>query len=85
MESRWSPWSRRCRQEAIQLTFAGPADQEARADSLMRVTLASLDGETNWLTSAERSARLGRAAGVWIAIGAALVLVLYLRRRRAAA
>ena len=73
------------RHEAIQLTFAGAVDQEARADSLLRVTLASLDGESNWLTSAQRSERLGRIAGIWIGIGVALVLLVRWRRRRAVA
>src|SRR5216117_2944344 len=48
------------RKEAVQLSVAGPADQAARGHAIMEATLASLEGETNWLTSAERSGRLGR-------------------------
>jgi len=71
------------RKEAVQLSVAGPADQEARGQSIMEATLASLEGETNWLTSAERSGRLGRAAGLWIGIAVALIAVLAWRKRRA--
>jgi len=71
------------RKEAVQLSVAGPADQQARGQSIMEATLASLEGETNWLTSAERSGRLGRAAGLWIGIAVALIAVLAWRKRRA--
>jgi len=71
------------RKEAVQLSVAGPVDQEARGQSIMEATLASLEGETNWLTSAERSGRLGRAAGLWIGIAVALIAVLAWRKRRA--
>src|SRR6266704_3044059 len=52
------------RREAVQLSVAGPADQGARGQAIMEAILASLEGETNWLTSSERAGRLGRAAGV---------------------
>ena len=71
------------RREAVQLSVAGPGDQAARGQAIMEATLASLEGETNWLTSAERSTRLGRAAGVWIGIAVALVAILAWRKRRA--
>lgn len=54
------------RKEAIQLTYGGVPEQEARADSLMRVTLASLEGESNWLTRSQRAEQLGEAVGTWI-------------------
>jgi hypothetical protein len=72
------------RREAVQLVVSGPADQEARAQEMMTAMLATLDGETNWLTPAERAARLGRIAGGWIAIGLAVVAVLWWRKRRRA-
>jgi len=46
-------------------------------------TLATLEGETNWLTSSARAGRLGTAAGWWIGIGAAVIAVLAWRKRRA--
>src|SRR2546430_16523985 len=57
------------RREAVQLSVAGPADQAARGQAIMEATLASLEGETNWLSSTERAGRLGtdRAVGVSIA------------------
>jgi hypothetical protein len=73
------------RREAVQLVVGGPADQETRAQTLLVATLATLQGETNWLTSSERAGRLGTAAGWWIGIGAALIAVLAWRKRRARA
>lgn len=71
--------------EAIQLLFAGPADQVMRGDSLMQATLASLQGKSNWLTSAERSEQLGKTAGIWISVAFAAGVVWYMRKRRATA
>jgi len=71
------------RREAVQLVVGGPADQETRAQTLLVATLATLEGETNWLTSSERAGRLGTAAGWWIGIGAAVIAVLAWRKRRA--
>ena len=73
------------RKEAVQLSVAGPADQTGRGQAILEATLASLEGETNWLTSAERSGRLGRAAGVWIGIAVAAIAILAWRKRRAQA
>src|SRR6266550_2546982 len=73
------------RKEAVQLSVAGPADQAGRGQAILEATLASLEGETNWLTSAERSGRLGRAAGVWIGIAVAAIAILAWRKRRAQA
>ena len=71
--------------EAVQLIYAGPADEEARVDSLMQVTLASFHGKSNWLTSAERSERIGKSVGAWIALAFAVGVVWYMRKRRATA
>jgi len=71
------------RPEAVQLSVAGPADQQTRGQAIMEATLASLEGETNWLTSSERAGRLGTAAAWWIGIAVAAVLVLAWRKRRA--
>ena len=72
------------RREAVQLFLSGPADQEARGQALLSETLASLEGESNWLTSTERAGRLGTAAGWWIGIALAVIAVLVWKRRRAA-
>ena len=73
------------RREAVQLFLSGPADQEARGQTLMTEMLASLEGESNWLTSTERAGRLGTAAGWWIGIAVAAIAVLVWRKRRHAA
>jgi hypothetical protein len=70
--------------EAVQLLLAGPADQAERGDTLMKATLASLRGQSNWLTSAERSERIGKSIGIWITIAFAVGVVWYMRKRRAA-
>ncbi|HEY6157638.1 MAG TPA: hypothetical protein VIV88_09290 [Gemmatimonadales bacterium] len=72
------------RGEAVQLLLSGPADQETRGQSLMTQTLASLEGESNWLTASERAGRLGTAAGWWIGIAVAVTAVLVWRKRRQA-
>jgi hypothetical protein len=71
------------RPEAVQLSVAGPADQETRGQAIMEATLASLEGETNWLTSTERAGRLGNIAGWWIGIAVAVIAILAWRKRRA--
>jgi hypothetical protein len=73
------------RREAVQLFFSGPMDQETRGHALMTETLASLEGESNWLTSTERAGRLGTAAGWWIGIAVAVIALLVWRKRRRAA
>ena len=74
------------RKEAVQLTIGGLPEDEARADSLMRVTLASLQGESNWLTRSQRAEKLGEVVGYWLsaAIGIAVLTWIYRRRKRAA-
>jgi hypothetical protein len=72
--------------EAVQLFAGGPADQEARGQEILASTLATLEGETNWLTAAERSERLGRVVGLAIGIALAAIAVgIWRKRRRASA
>jgi hypothetical protein len=73
------------RREAIQLLVTGPRDQTARAQVILASTLSTLEGETNWLTDAERAERLGTAVGWWIAIAVAVIVVVLWRKRRARA
>ena len=75
------------RGEAIQLILAGPADQGQRAEAIMTSTIASLEGETNWLTSTERAGRLGNIVGwgLGIAVGVILVRIWLTRRASRAA
>lgn len=70
------------RKEAVQLLMSGPADYEARGQTIMGSVLATLEGETNWLTRTERAERLGEAVGWFIGIGIGVVLVLIWRKRR---
>ena len=71
--------------EAVQLLLAGPADQVERGDTLLKTTLASLHGESNWLTHAERMERIGQTIGIWITIAFAVGVFFYMRKRRAKA
>jgi hypothetical protein len=73
------------RKEAVQLSVAGPADQAGRGQAILEATLASLEGETNWLTSTERAGRLGTIAGWWTGIAVAAIAILAWRKRRARA
>jgi hypothetical protein len=71
------------RREAIQLIVSGPRDQTARAQAIMTSTLASLEGETNWLTGSDRAGRLGTIVG-WvggIALGFIVVRIWRSRQR----
>jgi hypothetical protein len=68
--------------EAISLIVTGPQDQAARVEAIMTATLAAFEGESNWLSAAERSGRLGNIAGVGIAL-AILVFAVRMWRRRA--
>ncbi len=72
------------RHEAIQLIVSAPQDQEARAHDLMASTLLTLEGESNWLSEAERSERLGRIAGLVIGVAVGLIGVGIWRKRRRA-
>jgi len=68
--------------EAVNLIVTGPQDQAARVEAIMTATLAAFEGESNWLSAAERSGRLGNIAGVGIAL-AILVFAVRMWRRRA--
>ncbi|HXI33577.1 MAG TPA: hypothetical protein VNH63_05795 [Gemmatimonadales bacterium] len=69
------------RGEAVNLIVTGPQDQTSRVEAIMTATLAGFEGESNWLTSTERSGRLGNIAGVAFGI-ALLVFAMRIWRRR---
>jgi len=71
------------RKEAIQLSLAGPTGQVSRMQAIMTSTLASLEGETNWLTSVERSSRLGKGVGAMLALVILVIAARIWRNRRA--
>jgi hypothetical protein len=68
--------------EAVQVFTGGPADQEARGQEILASTLATLEGETNWLTTAERSERLGRLIGLAMGVALGAIAVGIWRQRR---
>jgi len=72
------------RREAIQLILAGPRDQAQRAEAIMTSTIASLEGETNWLTSTERAGRFGNIVGWVLGIAAGVILIRIWRARQQA-
>jgi hypothetical protein len=74
------------RKEAIQVVVGGPASEEPRADAVMRQTLASLEGESNWLTREQQAEKIGEVAGYWISgiAGVFFLRWVYRRRRRSA-
>jgi hypothetical protein len=70
------------RHEAVQLTVGGPTTERARGEAVLSAVLLSMQGESNWLTSAERAGRLGTAAGWIIGIAVAAIAVRMWRNRR---
>ena len=70
------------RREAVQLIVTGPRDQDARLQAIMPSTLATLEGETNWLSRAERDERLGNIVGLVIGVAVALIGIRIWRTRR---
>ncbi|HUF28765.1 MAG TPA: hypothetical protein VMM18_17420 [Gemmatimonadaceae bacterium] len=72
------------RREAIQLIVSAPIDETDRARALATSMLASLDGETNWLTSTERAERLGETAGRLLLIPLVIGLIVWRRRKQRA-
>ena len=71
---------------ALQLSLMGAASDEARLDAEFQATLASLTGQSSWLTDEQRSERLGRIVGLVVGalVGGGLVFVLARRRQRRA-
>ncbi len=68
---------------AVNLLVTGFAGDEAQLRTIFDGVLASLQGESNWLSDDERSERLGRVVG--FALGMTIViaaLVWRVRRRR---
>jgi hypothetical protein len=70
------------RKEAVQLIMLGPAAEEARVGADLRALLGSIDGESNWLSDAERSEKLGFVVGLVCGGIAGIALVFWLLRRR---
>lgn len=66
--------------DAVQINLLGPAADEPKLLADMEELLASFDGKTNWLTSKERSERLGGVIG--LGGGAVIALAIGLRRLR---
>jgi hypothetical protein len=73
------------RSEAIQIVTSGPLVNEADGRAALNAALASLEGESNWLTSEERAGRLGKAVGAWVGIGLAAFIVWRWRKKKEAA
>jgi hypothetical protein len=71
--------------EAIQLLVAAPESETARAEALMSSTLATLQGESNWLTSTQRAELAGEVFGRCAAVAGAIWFAIWYRRRRRAA
>jgi hypothetical protein len=61
--------------EAIQLSVAGEASHEAELRTILRTVLATVDGQTNWLTTEER---VNRGAQGIVGIAITLVVILFL-------
>jgi hypothetical protein len=67
--------------EAIQLAVVGPLERRAELTALLPTLLAALDGPSSWLTTEERSFRLGKAAAYLLAV-VVVVLVVWRGSRR---
>lgn len=71
--------------QAVHVNLLGPAADEARLLGELQSILGSLDGQSSWLSDAERSERLGRMVG--FLVGGLIVViaaVMVLRRRKRA-
>jgi len=68
------------KREAIQVAVTGPEARRAELTALLQTLLASLDGESNWLTNSERAYRGGKAAVGLVAL--ALAGLLFWRQRK---
>jgi hypothetical protein len=69
------------KREAIQLALVGPLERRAELTALLPALLAALDGPSNWLTTEERSFRLGKAAAYLVAL-IVVGLVIWRGRKR---
>jgi hypothetical protein len=70
------------RREAVQLLVLAPESQEERVAELMNSTLATIQGETNWLTREQRAGLLGKSFGKAGFVFLMIFLgVRYMRRR----
>lgn len=67
--------------EAILLIVFGETSREAELRGLLDEMLATLDGDTNWLTGSERGEQWGRVVG-GILVGVIAVLIVRLVRKR---
>jgi hypothetical protein len=67
---------------AVQVNLLGLAADEARLLGEFQSILGSLDGQSSWLSDAERSERLGRLVGFLVVGLGALTAVAVVRRRR---
>jgi hypothetical protein len=71
--------------EAIQIKMMGPASQEPQLRDLLRDTLATLKGSTNWLNREERTQRLREGTqrlGITVAFIAVIVIGLIMGIRK---
>ena len=69
------------KRQAIQLTIVGPEARRAELTALLQTLLASLDGESNWLTNSERVYKAGEAAGGLVAVAVVVLLFWRLSKR----
>lgn len=68
--------------KAIQIVIGGPVSETDRLSAELTEIVSSIEGESNWLSAAERSERIGKGLG--IVVGSLGVLgLLWWRRRRA--
>jgi len=73
--------------KAIQIAIAGPARDTDRLIADLTQIVSSIEGESSWLSAAERSERIGKGVGMVVGVLGALGLLSWWRRRarRAAA
>jgi hypothetical protein len=70
------------RNEAIQIVLAGPATDAKALETEMNALLASLTGESSWLTEYERGYKVGEAVGRLFGVGLVIALIIWAVRRR---
>lgn len=73
------------KREAVQIGVGGDASREDEFKSILRSILATVEGETNWLTWSERGERLGKLVMqvvVPVVVGIGFVLWWAIRRRK---